>query len=950
MSSAVEKRRKTEAAPKQASRIFSPFRALGNVTNEIPFAVGSLGATFYLVTSVGRSFQIYDAANLHLLFVSQHQTPSKISVLTAHFHYVYAGYANKVGVYKRGRLEAEVAVQLSSPTATVSHVLVFGEYLVVASTDGDINVFKKPAGGKIATEHYTTIKSINPQFDGAIVGMLHPPTYLNKVVVATTNGVFVINVRTAKTVYKTAENVFGEPVSCIEHAPALDIIAVGTAVGGAFLFHLKKGVVLGDRIVASPRDVAARVTSLSFRTDGFHHLVAALNTGDLFFYDLAKRAKAHVYRNCHAETTGGVSKVAFLNGQPVVVTNGADNQLRELVFDPPLSTSNSAVIGPPRHLRSRGGHSAPPVSIAFPNEEKSHFIYSASKDQSLWCFSMRKDAQAQELSQRPAKTGGKDRSGGVVASMREKFAELTSFSMSVAREGDWENMVSTHKGEAFARTWDTKNKRVGRYQLATVDGGIAKATCVSHCGNFALVGSAMGGIGVYNLQSGRLRRKYMLHKQKAVTGLAIDGMNRKMVSCGLDGIVGFYNFADSKYLGKLDLEEPITEMIYHKGSDLVACALDDLSIVVIDVVTQKVVRILYGHTNRITGLDFSPDGRWVVSVSLDGTLRTWDLPTGGCIDGIRLPSVATSVKFSPIGDFLATTHVSGNGISLWTNRAQFHPVSTRHIEESEFCTAFLPSVSGNGGSLMIDGALDGPTPDDELDINQIYHSVDQIDKDLVTLSVGPRTRYETILHVDTIKQRNKPKEAPKKPEQAPFFLSLSGEAVGDRAVVAENGATQTQKAGDEGSEESRLLKLKGDHHNFESEFTRLLREGGQASTSANANASAKPYAPFLDFVAHASPATLDLEIRSLNSFPPLTEMAHFVEALTEGLHGNTNFDTYQAVFGLFLKHHGDVVYANPDDELVGALEKWGQANQNQEHKLDELVKFCSGVVDFVSAI
>ncbi|KAM9915985.1 hypothetical protein OXX80_013757, partial [Metschnikowia pulcherrima] len=148
-----------------------------------------------------------------------------------------------------------------------------------------------------------------------------------------------------------------------------------------FLFHLKKAAVLGKRIVASPRDAGARVTALSFRTDGFPHMVASLSSGDLFFWDLAKRARAHVYRACHADSTGGVANVRFLNGQPILVTNGADNQLRELVFDPPLSSSNSAVIGPPRHLRSRGGHSAPPVAIAFPNEDKSHFLYSASKDE-----------------------------------------------------------------------------------------------------------------------------------------------------------------------------------------------------------------------------------------------------------------------------------------------------------------------------------------------------------------------------------------------------------------------------------------------------------------------------------------------------------------------------------------------------------------------------------------
>ena len=80
----VGKRRKTVqntvTKPPRPSKIFSPFRVLGNVTDSTPFAIGTLGSTFYAVTSVGRSFQIYDLATLHLLFVSQTQTPSKLLV------------------------------------------------------------------------------------------------------------------------------------------------------------------------------------------------------------------------------------------------------------------------------------------------------------------------------------------------------------------------------------------------------------------------------------------------------------------------------------------------------------------------------------------------------------------------------------------------------------------------------------------------------------------------------------------------------------------------------------------------------------------------------------------------------------------------------------------------------------------------------------------------------
>lgn len=935
MVEATEKRRKVEEPAKvivsRPSKIFSPFRVIGNVTNETPFALGTLGSTFYAVTSVGKSFQIYDVATLHLLFISQQQTASKINCLAAHYHYVFAGYANKVGIYRRGRLEHTLTC---ATTASITHLLTFGDFLVATANDGEVFIFKKKAGEKVPTEFYTSLKNINSEIDGTIVGLIHPATYLNKIVVATTGGLFIFNIRTGKLLFRSPDQQFtGLSISCLEAAPVLDVVAVGTTTGDVVLYNLKKGRVLGTKIVT---DATSKVVALSFRTDGCPHLVAGLSNGDLHFYDLQKRARVHVLRSAHKEIHGGVAGAKFLNGQPIIVTNGGDNTLKEYVFDPTLSTSNSAVVSPPRHLRSRGGHSAPPVAIEFPHEDKSHFVYSASRDKTFWQFSLRKDAQAQEMSQRLPKS--KDRQTG--PTMREKVPEIFAICSSQVREGEWENIITAHEDEAFARTWDSRNKRLGRHNLKTVDNGMVKAIGMSHCGNFGLVGSSVGGIGVYNLQSGLLRKKYMLHK-KAVTGVAIDGMNRKMVSSGLDGVVGFYNFSESKYLGKLQLEAPITLMVYHKSSDLVALALDDLSIVIVDVSTQKVVRVLYGHSNRITSMDFSPDGRWIVLAGLDSTLRTWDLPTGGCIDGVLLPNVATQVKFSPIGDYLATTHVSGNGISLWTNRAQFKPISTRHVEEDDFATILLPNVSGDGGSSMLDGALD--TTSEEIDLNA-YKSLDQIDESLITLSIGSRTKYSTLVHLDIVKQRNKAKESSKKkPAKAPFFLQLTGEAVGDRASGAEGRIFDHKPEEDAADDEvSKLQKLKSSNgHAFESQFTKLLREGTAKGD----------YQDFLVYLVGASPAVIDLEVRSLNSFPPLDEMSSFIQALNQGASTKINYDLYQAIFAIYLKNHGDVIHTNPDEqELTLELEKWYSNNREVEDDMDSLVKYCSGVINFLTSV
>ena len=62
---------------------------------------------------------------------------------------------------------------------------------------------------------------------------------------------------------------------------------------------------------------------------------------------------------------------------------------------------------------------------------------------------------------------------------------------------------------------------------------------------------------------------------------------------------------------------------------------------------------------------FSPDSRWLIATSLDSSIRTFDVPTGRLIDIFRTASVATSVAFSPTGDFLATSHVDSVGVYLW---------------------------------------------------------------------------------------------------------------------------------------------------------------------------------------------------------------------------------------------------------------------------------------------
>lgn len=43
----------------------------------------------------------------------------------------------------------------------------------------------------------------------------------------------------------------------------------------------------------------------------------------------------------------------------------------------------------------------------------------------------------------------------------------------------------------------------------------------------------------------------------------------------------------------------------------------------------------------------------------------WDLPSGHLVDLFRVKKPISSLSFSPLGDFLATTHANSRAISLW---------------------------------------------------------------------------------------------------------------------------------------------------------------------------------------------------------------------------------------------------------------------------------------------
>jgi U3 small nucleolar RNA-associated protein 21 len=130
--------------------------------------------------------------------------------------------------------------------------------------------------------------------------------------------------------------------------------------------------------------------------------------------------------------------------------------------------------------------------------------------------------------------------------------------------------------------------------------------------------------------------------------------------------------------------------------------------------------------DRITCVHISSDCRWMLTSSMDNTLRVWDIPAGLCLQAMSLGSPVTSLSLSDTGDLLATTHVHKRGVFLWSNQHLFgDPSQLALFQEGVVVPVGLPQIAalGEGAGrqeevrLLADGGLfaagDGDSSDEE---------------------------------------------------------------------------------------------------------------------------------------------------------------------------------------------------------------------------------------------
>ena len=318
-------------------------------------------------------------------------------------------------------------------------------------------------------------------------------------------------------------------------------------------------------------------------------------------------------------------------------------------------------------------------------------------------------------------------------------------------------------------------------------------------------------------------------------------------------------------------------MLIHRDSGLLTLAFTDHSIKIFDFDTMniKCIRTFNErtHTNDITALAFMPDARWLLSTSLDKTMRVWDVPSGQLIDTIEFDQAIITLAVSPNGDMIATGHTEALGVYLWTNRSMF------------------------GGSSLVPQMNTNASGDDVFVGD--FQSPEQISNDLLTLSTLPESKWKNLLVLDTIRQRNKPKQPVSAPKQAPFFLPTVSNLRGFVFVKPDENENDKKKP-------THIHQTQQFLH--ESPLTNVLdRNKSQASLMTDT----------MHLLKDLGMAKIEYEFRCLSPEQggSLKRMFTFIDILHQALDDRQNYDLVSSYLALFIQLHG-MSFLWKDEQLI----------------------------------
>ena len=219
------------------------------------------------------------------------------------------------------------------------------------------------------------------------------------------------------------------------------------------------------------------------------------------------------------------------------------------------------------------------------------------------------------------------------------------------------------------RVWDSATG-TSLHTFSDWDGTIptsgTTAVAISPDGRLLASGDS-GSLSLWDLATGKAVRTMEGHRQlfpAIALAFSPDG--------GLHTIASRQSLGDRSVTDEIETVHTLkadyigtVAIAFSADGRLLARALSDETVHLLDPATMAEVRILRRHRSWVTAVAFSPDGRQLASASQDKTVRLWDPASGAAVRTLEgHGDTVTAVAFSPDGRLLASA--SGDRtVRLW---------------------------------------------------------------------------------------------------------------------------------------------------------------------------------------------------------------------------------------------------------------------------------------------
>jgi len=300
-----------------------------------------------------------------------------------------------------------------------------------------------------------------------------------------------------------------------------------------------------------------------------------------------------------------------------------------------------------------------------------------------------------------------------ISGQRKRFYPVViGITKGLYRESD---LVYSHDVRTYASA-----QANGNIQIRYVANGNLKSTLIGHkAGILSIVFSRDGSLvasssedgttRIWDSESGKEKSRLDKTKKLSTFGKMVFGpYGMELVTSGFNSIKKWDVETGKVIFGFPKFDSFISHLELSKFGRVLAIALDDHSVHLLDYEKGTLLKVLVGHKSTVTTIDFSNDEKLIATGSHDQTVRIWDLDSG--IEELILrggDGPITSIAFSRTDMALAVasdynleqsaSYLEGHRLRLWD--LSNHIMSKRNIIHN-LSEATNISFSPDGNSIV----------------------------------------------------------------------------------------------------------------------------------------------------------------------------------------------------------------------------------------------------------